>query len=329
MKEISIVIPVYNRALCISRCLDSVKEQSFTNWECILIDDGSTDDSLAVCRKYTAADSRFSVYSQQNKGVSEARNAGIGKAGGKYLAFIDSDDWVASDYLQRLHEVIEGSDLALCGITEQWTDGRYEELYEPKKTLRMGISATDTLIRMYEKRILTGPVNKLYVRDVIEKKNIRFTPDLHLGEDIVFNFSYLAAIERIEVIPQCLYHVEKQEGSLSSRIIVDRFKPALVVWRSLYDFFMSKQMYTKAGEVFVGIDYCRNVCNCIGMVQHLHGELGAVKRYEYITGISRQIDAGMIDQFMYKASCRLPGWLIKKKMYVTLWLLYELKALKL
>lgn len=74
---ISIIIPVYNRAYCLSRCLDSVLDQTFTNWECILIDDGSTDETLSVCRHYVNRDSRFRVYSQPNGGVSAARNRGL------------------------------------------------------------------------------------------------------------------------------------------------------------------------------------------------------------------------------------------------------------
>lgn len=324
-KFVSVIIPVYNRENCLRRCLDSVRGQSFTDWECVLIDDGSTDGSLDVCREYAAEDDRFLVYHQENQGVSVARNCGLDKAEGKYIAFIDSDDWVEPDYLLRLYDAMEDNGLVLCGITEQWMNGRYEELCEVEQLLAVDASATDTLIRMLENRILTGPVNKLYVRGVIEKEKIRFKPDLHLGEDIVFNCTYLAAIEKMKVIPYCLYHVEKQEGSLSSRILTDRFRSGMVVWRSLYDFFLTKRMYTRTGELFAGGEYCRTVSNCIGMVQHLHPYLTVSERYSYVMNIAGKVDDRMIGRFMDAASCRLAGSLIKKKMYTTLWLLFELK----
>lgn len=120
---ISVIIPIYNRDYCLSRCLESVLQQTFTNWECILIDDGSTDRTLSVCRTYVDKDSRFQVYSQPNGGVSAARNLALEHAGGEYIAFIDSDDWVEPNYLQVLYESTAKSVMPLCGMDVQPING--------------------------------------------------------------------------------------------------------------------------------------------------------------------------------------------------------------
>ena len=98
---VSIVVPIYNTAQFLRACLDSIISQSYEDFECILVDDGSVDESLEICKEYAHRDPRFVVIHQDNLGVSSARNKGIKIARGEYLAFIDSDDWVDPDYLKE------------------------------------------------------------------------------------------------------------------------------------------------------------------------------------------------------------------------------------
>ena len=97
---ISIIVPVYNVEKYLSRCLDSILFQSFPDWECILIDDGSSDNSGKICDEYAQQDDRFIVIHQQNSGVSAARNAGLDIAKGQWFSFVDSDDWIGSNFLE-------------------------------------------------------------------------------------------------------------------------------------------------------------------------------------------------------------------------------------
>ena len=101
---VSIVVPIYNSASYLSRCLDSILKQTFTKWECILINDGSTDNSSEIAQNYVARDSRFGLYSQGNRGLSAARNLGLDHAKGKWLACVDSDDELQPEYLEVLYE---------------------------------------------------------------------------------------------------------------------------------------------------------------------------------------------------------------------------------
>ena len=112
---ISIIIPIYNVENYLRQCLDSIVAQTYQNFECLLINDGSPDNSSDICREYVAKDTRFRYFEKENGGVSSARNLGIERSEGAYITFIDSDDWVDSDYLEVLYSAIleEQADIAV------------------------------------------------------------------------------------------------------------------------------------------------------------------------------------------------------------------------
>ena len=115
--SISIIVPIYNREKWLRNCLDSISSQTFKDWECILINDGSTDNSLKIAQEYAANDPRFIVFSQENQGVSAARNLGLDHAQGKWLAFVDSDDEIAPDYLEILYKLGEDNNADLVNAS--------------------------------------------------------------------------------------------------------------------------------------------------------------------------------------------------------------------
>ena len=122
---ISIIIPVYNVSQYLNECIQSVVNQSYNDFECILIDDGSSDGSEIICDQWEQKDSRIKVIHQPNQGGATARNRGITEALGEYIAFIDSDDWIDSDYLYQLVQPIEkyNVDLVVCGLQQHYSDG--------------------------------------------------------------------------------------------------------------------------------------------------------------------------------------------------------------
>lgn len=124
MPEISIIVPIYNVAQYLHKCVDSILAQTFTNFEVILVDDGATDNSGAICDAYAEQDSRVKVIHKVNGGLSDARNAGIEVAQAPYLGFIDSDDYISREMFQLLHDDIvrEQADLAICGIYDVYGD---------------------------------------------------------------------------------------------------------------------------------------------------------------------------------------------------------------
>lgn len=179
---ISLVVPVYNVQEYLPECLDSLLGQSFKAIEIILVDDGSTDASAEICDRYASGDDRIRVVHQQNAGVSRARNVGIGLARGKYLGFVDSDDWVDRDYCKRLYEALTdyGADISICSyyvVRPRKTkptaaDGKIT-VYDRKEAIRM----------LYEDvRIRNFAWNKLFRRELFD--GIGFPEDRIMCEDM-------------------------------------------------------------------------------------------------------------------------------------------------
>ena len=160
MSKISIIVPVYKVEKYLNRCLDSIIAQTFTDWECILIDDGSPDNSGKICDEYAKKDERFVVIHQENSGVSAARNAGLDIAKGEYITFIYSDDWVESNFLQEQYSdiVSDDYDVCICGfVGKQKSKKKILNCKEAKKKLfgQKGTGAY-SFLRIIKKEILVG-----------------------------------------------------------------------------------------------------------------------------------------------------------------------------
>ena len=164
---VSIIIPVYNAQANLETCLGSVLSQTYDNWECILIDDGSVDESPVICDKFAAADRRFKVIHQKNGGVSSARNRGLDYARGDYVAFVDSDDSVSPGYLEALVEMIvePETDLVVCGMNVHGFDGSNSVCLPLKEgSFSMDDVDTDQFLELEKANLLFAPFAKIYKR---------------------------------------------------------------------------------------------------------------------------------------------------------------------
>lgn len=183
MKKISVIVPVYNIEKYIERCIRSILEQSFKNFELLLIDDGSTDNSGSICDQFALSDSRIKVFHQRNRGVSYARNTGIKNAQGSFIAFVDGDDWVKHDYLEVLYEQLNmtGSDICICGGNE--VDEHMNELRTCTYQKMEKIEWDDK--RLYDWPFFTYVIHRMLVRkQLLEGKS--FDETLTNGEDVLF-----------------------------------------------------------------------------------------------------------------------------------------------
>lgn len=250
---ISIIIPVYNTEKYLAECLDSVIAQSFSDWECLLVDDGSTDQSGTICDRYAEADNRFKVFHTANSGVSAARNLGIGKAAGSYLAFIDSDDAVDRDYLSALYRsmVFYDSELAVCGMKLI----RHSDI-EINIAEGGGFSVcrenSDRFVDLNHKFLLYGPVVKLYRSDIVKDKNVRFPQGIHYGEDLIFNFNYLEHVTNISVIGGAYYNYRiGSSGTLSTSAQSRHFGNNYAQWNIIKTFFERRGIDSRSAGVFL------------------------------------------------------------------------------
>lgn len=202
---ISVIVPVYKVERYLPRCIESILKQTYTNFELILVDDGTPDRSGIICDRYAEKDSRIRVIHKENGGVSTARNAGIDAAKGEWITFVDSDDWVSVDYLKMLLEaiVIEDADLSV-GVLERRhfnvTTRSHKQLIDTQ-----GLSDTNTLL-LFDDLIFLGPWVKLFSREIIMQQNIRFRSGIVIGEDAIFVVEYMTHCKRISMSDQPIYY---------------------------------------------------------------------------------------------------------------------------
>ena len=207
---ISIIIPVYNAEKYISRCIESVICQTITEWELILIDDGSEDNSASICDEYTKKDNRIRVIHTKNEGVSSARNKGLDVAKGEWITFIDADDWVEDNHLQCFKlQFCENIDLCINSFVADLKYGVRPFIYQKFSTTNNmhSIDVFFTHLRQHSQFLW----NKAFRKEYIEKNNIRFDTTLNLGEDNVFILEYLNYIRGLSSSSTCTYHYDQTD----------------------------------------------------------------------------------------------------------------------
>lgn len=225
MKEtlVSTVVPVYNAERHLEKCIESICAQPLSPLEIILVDDGSTDGSGALCEEWARKEPRIRVIHKENGGVSSARNAGIEVASGQFITFCDSDDYLEPDYLATLLETAEAyPDCGHVWCCFQTVTGYQRENAQPNYSAEEPVQRCTLreYMTLHERWLDTLPWNKLYRADVIRKNALRFSPELSLGEDWLFNLAYLDASQndRIAVVTRPLYNYVRGSGeSLDSR----------------------------------------------------------------------------------------------------------------
>lgn len=206
---ISIIVPIYNAEQYLHRCIDSILAQSYTDFELLLIDDGSKDSSGAICDEYASRDTRVHVFHKENGGVSSARNLGLYNAKGEWITFIDSDDWVKSEFLEKLidsgdADLIVGGSIRTSGRKEQLLDIRYDKNTIP-----------DFLNQYLDNLLLLAPWGKLLRRTIITENHIRFDEHTRFGEDTLFVYQYLGCCDSIVAVSYIGYnYLDETDGWL-------------------------------------------------------------------------------------------------------------------
>lgn len=207
---ITVVIPIYNTAAALEKCFSSIASQTYTDFEVVMVDDGSTDDSSSVCHRWEVHDHRFRLLSQANCGVSAARNNGIDHARGEYLCFVDSDDYVEPDYLAVLHQGLIGYDADIC-MASMVGDNKEKTVGEV--TLLYGCSEIIMAIGGVKYGNQAAPWNKLIKKTLLN--GLRFDEHVFLAEDHLFNVEYAKRCKKGVFINMELYHYDLRTSSTS------------------------------------------------------------------------------------------------------------------
>ena len=220
MPEISVIIPVYKAERTIGRCIDSLLMQDYKDFEILLIDDGSPDRSGQICEEYAKKDKRIKVFHQENRGVSSARNVGIDNARGHWISFVDSDDWVSSNYFKFIEECND-SDLVYFSLTICYTDGSKTSYQLPEKIVQGEGNIKRLMYKLKENEQqwchLGYTWNKFFKTEIIKNNNLRFTSNLSLHEDELFTLQYFKYVERVLLLPVSLYNYQLLSTGLTRK----------------------------------------------------------------------------------------------------------------
>ncbi len=220
--KLSIIMPVYNKARYLSTVLQQIKTQSFSEFECIIVDDGSTDGSGEICDRFAKDDNRFIVIHKENGGVSAARNTGLDLATGNYISFIDGDDEITTEYLKDLYDAAynSGAKLVIGGCLKFWDNsGKTVDTLCPYEGLvDIATVFSSFAQKQYENGIYGYCCNKLIAADVIS--GIRFNEKIKLAEDLDFYLSIYPKLENIYFLNKSNY-LYRQEAENSSALVKD------------------------------------------------------------------------------------------------------------
>lgn len=242
---VSVILPIYNVEKYLDKCVESVVNQTYRNLEIILVDDGAKDNSPGICEKWAKQDNRIIVIHKKNAGLGMARNTGLDVAHGRYVAFVDSDDFVEENAVEKLIDGLGDADTVFCGHNIYYNAHqidpqpiRYAGSVFKGKAIQekilvemMGAEPSDPTDIMLPVSVWHG----LYSMDIIRQYHIRFPSEREfISEDMIFDIDYFAHSQKVVFIDACLYYYRKNnEGSLTTIYNAERFNKEVVLYKEI------------------------------------------------------------------------------------------------
>ena len=253
---ISVVLPTYNVAQYLQQCLESVAAQTYRNIEVIIIIDGATDGSYEIAQEFCKTDSRFAVYWQENAGSGPARNAGLAHCKGEFVMFVDPDDWIEAELLEKLYEAQSEGDYDLVASTrikvEYDSKGQVKKI-KPQHLADETFVGQDAVRHAYMQMLRTGvvsnPTQKLFKMSVIREHQVEF-PLLKRSQDIVFNYRYYSFIQSLRLISYSGYNYRYMPTQLAGKSPADYCKTISFLFNDI------QSMYQSWGIAFPEQEMC-------------------------------------------------------------------------
>lgn len=329
---VSVIIPIYNAEKFLEKCIDSVIKQTFDQYELILVNDGSIDDSPKICQHYSTLDERIVLVHQENKGVSSARNKGIKISKGKYITFIDSDDVIDNDFLKDSVNCVEHyqSDLYVSGIfMENWASDKLLNSIE-YKIRKSKVMTTKTLFEKmeidYPFICINGPWCKLYKKSIIKKYNLLFDESMVCGEDTIFNLNYLKLANNIIFSEKSYYHYRRiNELSLFSRLHKDTYEIHTKVYDKMRDLLIYLEVNEDSINNFENL-YFTLLIGGIHEFYSFKSQTTRMEKKDLIVKISNNLYLNNLEMNKIKGiKSKIIFIFIKLRLYRTLMLIFDFK----
>ena len=252
MSQVSIIVPIYNSEKFLSRCLNSIREQTFDDFEVIMINDGSTDNSSGVCEEYCKSDARFKLVNQKNAGPSAARNRGIDEADSKYLSFIDADDWVEPDFIEQLYNAAEqtDADITVCSYIVDYPD---KSIKRAATHLKPGLYVGQDCREIAANSMVsfvTGVVGysvlRLVRREFLQNSGYRFNTSINRSEDSLLWTQLSFKANRLCLITdKHPYHYVMNENSITHKYMEDYWSMVKTIHNELRKTLPDEEMVIK------------------------------------------------------------------------------------
>ncbi|MBO5166214.1 MAG: glycosyltransferase family 2 protein [Lachnospiraceae bacterium] len=330
MPYISVVVPVYNAENSIERCVSSIIGQGYLNMEILLIDDGSQDESGVLCEKLAEDDKRVRVIHKENAGVSAARNTGMDQATGKYILFVDSDDYLPENYVNELlrAQKVFGEEVFYWTTMQVVSDNNSvkeeKNFYSEEQYSKVG---RKDVLKLSAKYLLNAPWNKMYLREVLQKNGLRMKQDISIAEDLLFNLQYLDAIGEnpIVILNHTAYHyVRNGQASLDNGYRKNYYKIHKDVLRQLWQYtkkwqvpkedmpLFYKRYWEYMQNAFSNLEY-KN-CSLSGFQKFVEKSRITADGYFQKSLVQRKDTMGRGSYLMWRSRIYLLVWLYEKIM---------------
>lgn len=265
--KFSIIIPIYNAEVFLKECIGSLVRQTYDRFEVILINDGSTDNSSKIIDDFASKDKRIKIINQENLGVSAARNAGLDNATGKYIIFIDADDYLRDILaLEKMHTTATNHQCDVIMYDIQYEDKNvHYPLNGGEYSDKEGVDSF--LFEMIKDEHLNSPCNKVYKRELLNQHRIRFDENIKIGEDLLFNVEYFKHCSSVYYLKESFYFYRTSNiNSATSRYLENKYSDLMTVNNKMIEWLKSRSSSKLINVArFIRI---KNVLSCIRDLHH-------------------------------------------------------------
>lgn len=336
MELVSVIVAIYNVEQYLQQCITSLLNQTYKKLELILVDDGSLDRSGIICDEYAALDNRIKVIHKKNQGLGLARNSGLDMAKGVYVLYVDSDDWLAEDMIEKMVSAAKkrDADFVVCGFVRVNENGfvisrhecvQKEEVYN-KENIITRVLYPILGAESYSKNDIQREMcvwTNLYKRSIIEEHKIRFVNEREfLSEDLFYNINYIMNIQKAVFLPDCFYYYRKNMVSLTNMYRPERFQLLCHLYISECELLKKYGIFTKT-ERRVQRTFLMKTRNIIRILVNSQSETTWI-RFQALKDMLR---ADILQQVLwnypiedYKISLFIPAFLMRHKMTILVWL---------
>ena len=328
MDKISVIVPIYNVDVYLDKCIESIVNQTYKNLEIILVNDGSPDNSDIICKKWKNKDESIIYIKQKNSGVSVARNNGIKKSTGQYISFVDGDDYLELNMIEKLHNYISKCkvNIAICDYYE--TNNLNDiETHFFDKTKKIDINKNKKMILEEIIKFLGVPWGKLYKRDFLVRNKLLFKVGLKRMQDTIFNLEAFELCDEVAYLHESLYYYRIFEESACNKYSPDFDKTAKDILKYFKEYLVKNKLFEKYQDLYytkmyylvdemIKLKYVHDKCND-SLLKIINGIKFDVQTFN--------LNFDLLSKQFFNYCGKIKFFLLKHHFYLLLYLLYKIK----